>query len=109
MTRLVRLVKWALIVIGIGWAVYSANAFIFLAQTFPSPEPGKHDIRELISSVQGYAVVFGPVIVALLFLTTGVEVEIAPHLYESSSPVSASGPEADDNIKARYRSAAAVA
>ena len=65
MMRPVRLVKWGLIVIGMGWTVYSANAFIFLARTFPSPEPVQHDV---LSSVQGYAVVFGPVIVALFFL-----------------------------------------
>jgi hypothetical protein len=65
MIRPVRLVKWGLSVIAIGWAVYSANIFKFLAWTFPSPEPVQHGI---FSSIQGYAVVFGPVIVALFFL-----------------------------------------
>lgn len=68
MKRPVRLVKWGLIVVGIGWAVYSANGLIFLARTFPSAEPDKHGVSELISSLQGYAVVLGPVFVALFFL-----------------------------------------
>ena len=68
MIWLVRIAKWVLLLGTICWAIYSANAFLFLARTFPSPEPFKQGVSELIASAQGYAVVFGPVIVALILL-----------------------------------------
>gem|GEM_PF-2523300 len=68
MIRPMRLVKWGLLIIGICWAIYSASAFIFLARTFPFPELVKHGASELFASIQGYAVVFGPVILAVLLL-----------------------------------------
>ena len=61
--------KWALTFIAIGWAVYSANAFLFLARTFS--EPAKRGVAELFASAQGYAIVFGPVVIALFFLIGG--------------------------------------
>ena len=67
MTKFIIIVKWGLIVVAIAWAVYSTNAFLFLAKTFPSPGPVKQNTPELIANIQGYAVVFGPLIVAVLF------------------------------------------
>ena len=64
MTTLIRFVKWALLVISLGWAAYSANAFIFLARAFPSTTPDQSGLLELLASAQGYAIVFGPFAIA---------------------------------------------
>jgi len=66
--RLVRFVKWGLFLISVGWAVHADNVFIFLAKTFPSPGPAEYGLSELLASLQGYTVVFGPVVIAAIFL-----------------------------------------
>lgn len=68
MIRLIRLIKWGLTLISIVWAVYSADFFFFLARTFPEPDKG--GVAELFASIQGYAIVFGPILIALFFLTS---------------------------------------
>jgi len=64
-SRLVRLAKWGLLIVGLGWAVYTASSLLALAGMFP---PNRHDTTEIIGSIQAYAVVFGPMILAALFL-----------------------------------------
>ena len=68
MIKLVRIVQWCLLLIGAGWAVYSTNYFIFLARAFPSHTAAKYDVPELLASTQAYVVVFGPVLIAAIFL-----------------------------------------
>ena len=67
MTNYVRFAKWALLIVGIGWAVFSANGFIFLARAFPS-QSRETALSEILASAQGYAVVFGPAALAVVLL-----------------------------------------
>ena len=68
MTNLIRLSKWVLLLISAGWALYSSNAFILLAQTFPTSESPGYGTSELLATLQGYAVVFGPAMLAAILL-----------------------------------------
>jgi hypothetical protein len=68
MIKLIRILKWCLLFVGVGWATYSGNAFIFLARTFLTPRSVKYGLSEILANLQGYAVVFGPVIIAVIFL-----------------------------------------
>jgi hypothetical protein len=68
MTRLVVAVKCALLVISAGWCVYAANALILLTRTFPVPKPESYNLEDFIASIQGYSVVFGPLVVSAAFL-----------------------------------------
>ena len=68
MTKIVKKVKLALLLISLSWTVYVANAFIFLARAFPSERPATYSFTEFLASAQGYAVVFGPAIISAFFL-----------------------------------------
>jgi hypothetical protein len=65
---MVRAGKWLLLLIALAWAWYAGSFFLFLARAVPVTEPVRNDMAHLLATVQGYAVVFGPAIVAGLVL-----------------------------------------
>ena len=68
MITVVRTLKWFLLLIGLAWAFYAGNAFFFLARAFPSARSTQYSLTEFLATLQGYAVVFGPFLLALIFL-----------------------------------------
>jgi hypothetical protein len=64
----VSLTLWALLVAGGCWAAYSGYWLLWLAHSFPSLSPDRGSGASVTADTQGYAVVFGPVmVVAMLF------------------------------------------
>jgi hypothetical protein len=66
--RLVRAGKWLLLLLALAWTWYAGSFFLFLANTFPVTQPVPNGTSHLPATAQGYALVFGPAIVAGLFL-----------------------------------------
>jgi hypothetical protein len=48
------------------WATYVVNWYLFLARTFPTRAPERHDQTDLLADLQGYAVAFGPLLVVVM-------------------------------------------
>jgi hypothetical protein len=70
MAALIRIVKWLLLLAGIGWAIFSARWFLFLASELPTSGAARHDLGGLFASLEDFTIVTGPALLALLFLTT---------------------------------------
>jgi len=68
MNAFVRIFKIFFLLVSIGWAIYSINAFLFLANTFPGSNPKKFGEPEILSAAQGYLVVFGLAVIAIFLL-----------------------------------------
>ncbi len=66
--KVVRLVKWSIFFLGLAWAVFSGNVFMFLGRTFPSIAPQKVNLEYFLASLQGYLIVFAPLAFGLIFL-----------------------------------------
>lgn len=64
----IRLIKWCLLVVGLCWALYSSYGLILLAHAFPSSNSNNSVAVEILASLQGYLVVFGPFFAALALL-----------------------------------------
>ncbi len=72
---MIRLAKWGLFLLGLGWAGFSSyyvwllvQLLVSLSRSFPTPEPTKFGLSELGKSLLLFAVVFGPVIIASALL-----------------------------------------
>ena len=57
-----KFIKWLLLLASLGWAVYSSYGFMLLAKTFPTSSP----TASALSTMQGYLLVFGPLVGATL-------------------------------------------
>lgn len=66
--KFIRVAKWCIFLLGVAWALFSANAFVFFGKAFPSSGPEKVDSVYLLASLQGYIIVFAPLIIGLFFL-----------------------------------------
>jgi len=64
----IRILKYVFFFLGICWALYVANAFIFLAKAFPSHPPSRQTFTTFIASFQGYLVMLGPVVLTTILL-----------------------------------------
>lgn len=62
------LVQLFFFLLSAGWAVFSWTAFVLLANSFPSSGPFQYGISDFLASLQAYLLVFGPVVVAIIFL-----------------------------------------
>lgn len=66
---LIRLIKFVLFLVSVKWAVYSSAGFETLARIFPaSPPQHEYGFLAFLADLQGYSVVYGPAIVAGIFL-----------------------------------------
>ena len=68
MRKLMRFTKGGAFLIGVAWAAYSMDAIIFLSRAFPSKARTDGGVPALLASVEAYAVVFGPALIATFFL-----------------------------------------
>jgi len=66
----VRIAKWCMFLLGAAWAVFSGNTFQFLATAFPPSGPEQIDSVYVLASLQGYLVVFAPLIIGLVLLVS---------------------------------------
>ena len=66
MKRLVILLKGALLAAAHWWAKYCSDAFLFLARTFPTATDDKFSWAKLGAQTQGYLLVYGPALAAIL-------------------------------------------
>jgi hypothetical protein len=66
----VRIAKWCMFLLGAAWAILSGNALISLAKAFPSFGPKHVDSVYMFASLQGYLVVFAPLIIGLVLLVS---------------------------------------
>lgn len=68
MRGVIRLAQLFLLALAIGWAAYATSGLVALAQTFPTTTPHTASLSYALASIQGYAVVFGPSVVAIASL-----------------------------------------
>jgi hypothetical protein len=66
--KLVRAGKWLLLLLALVWAWYAMLFFLFMADAFPVTQPKENDLSGLLASAQAYLLVFGPAVIAGLFL-----------------------------------------
>jgi hypothetical protein len=62
----VMLVKGMLLAAALWWAKFSSDAFLFLARSFPTPPDDTISWAKLAAQAQGYLVVYGPALAAIL-------------------------------------------
>jgi hypothetical protein len=60
-----RIIKWAVLCFAGAWAMFAMNGIIALSDVFPQTAPPRSDF---LATLQTYAVVFGPAIIAAFFL-----------------------------------------
>ena len=58
----VKAALFMLLALAASWAMYVASAFIWMAKAFPTSAPRSPDLGYVLASLQGYAVVFGPLV-----------------------------------------------
>jgi hypothetical protein len=68
MINVIRFAKIILLVAGICWAVFATQGLMFLARTFPTPGPVVNSPTRILADAQGYALVYGPAVIALVLL-----------------------------------------
>jgi len=68
MRKFILFFKVGLVLLSAAWAVHVWRFYLFLASVFPTSKPVESNATEFLASLQGYAIMLGPLIIALLLL-----------------------------------------
>ena len=66
--RTIRLVKWALLLCGLGWAAYSTWGVWAVSSYFTPAGPGNSGLSNVLAGAQLFGVTLGPTVLAAVFL-----------------------------------------
>jgi hypothetical protein len=61
-------IKWALFLLGLGWAAYSIWGVWVLSHIFPQEHPSNSGLSNILAGAQLFAVTLGPALAAGVFL-----------------------------------------
>jgi len=64
----IRIAKYGFFFLSLVWALYSARGLILLAEMFPPSTSVTDNFETLLASLQGYLIIFGPLLVATVLI-----------------------------------------